>query len=70
MPRHILPGFQSPPARKFQAHIASRSARTTSPYSTERSEVPGPALGPMTPAYVQAVGRMALHLGMAARPCV
>ena len=27
------------------------------------SEVPGPALGPMTPAYVQAVGRMAYVWG-------
>jgi hypothetical protein len=27
------------------------------------SEVPGPALGPMTPAYVQTVGRMAYIWG-------
>jgi hypothetical protein len=29
------------------------------PIQRTASEVPGPALGPMTPAFVQAVGRMA-----------
>ena len=40
------------------------------PHSADAAEVPGPAPGTMTKAYVQMVGRMAYYLGVASRLCV